>query len=57
MIKIETINERLKKTYSDSNKMIRKVGTQEIYTEAVDLITSTFQYEETNIEIAQEAEL
>ncbi len=51
MIKVEVLNERLKRTYSDSGKVIKKVGTEEFYSEAVDLITSTFEYEETDIDI------
>ena len=36
-------------TFSDQNKMIRKVGTDEIYYEAMDVLE--FEYEETNIDI------
>ncbi len=36
-------------TYSDNNKMIKKVGTDEIYCDAMDV--NEFEYEETNIEI------
>ena len=50
MVKTEILNERLKRTYSDSGKVIKKVGTEEFYSEAVDLITSTFEYEETDID-------
>lgn len=34
--------------FSDSGLMIRKVGTDEKYVEAIDLITNEFKYEETN---------
>ena len=34
--------------YSDSGFMIRKVGTDEKYVEAIDLTTNEFKYEETN---------
>ena len=51
MVKTEILNERLKRTYSDSGKVIKKVGTEEFYSEAVDLITSTFEYEEMDIDI------
>ncbi len=54
MIKTEILNERLKRTFSDNRKVIRKIGTQEEYSEAVDLITATYKYEETDIDIAQE---
>lgn len=58
MVKVEVLNERLKQTYSDSGYMLNKIGTEEFYSEAVDLITSTFEYEETdkNIEKAEEQE-
>ena len=41
----------LTKTYSDDNKYIRKVGTNEVYSEAVDI--KPYEYEETDIEIEQ----
>lgn len=55
MVKVELLNERLKRTYSDSGKQLIKVGTNEIYDIADDLITATYEYEETdkNIEIEQ----
>ncbi len=56
MIVVETLSERLKRTYSDSNKIIRKVGTDEHYTEAIDLISKDYEYEETDIEIEKEKE-
>ena len=34
--------------YSDSGLMIRKVGTDEKYVEAIDLTTNEFKYEETD---------
>lgn len=36
-------------TFSDQNKMIRKVGTDEIYCDAMDVLD--FEYEETNEDI------
>lgn len=36
-------------TYSDQKKMIRKVGTEEYYEEAYDVLV--FEYEETDIDI------
>ena len=39
------------KTYSNTNKYIRKVGTDEIYSEAVDI--KPYEYEETDVEIEQ----
>ena len=56
MIVVETLSERLKRTYSDNNKVIRKVGTDEHYTEAIDLIGKDYEYEETDIEIEKEKE-
>lgn len=41
----------LYRTYSDLNLKIRKVGTDEIYVEAVDVEDATFTYEETDIPI------
>ena len=38
----------LYKTYSDSNLYIQKVGTDEIYAEAVDVESSNFEYVETS---------
>jgi len=50
MIKTEIIN-GFKHTFSDEGFKIRKVGTEEIYDDAMDLLSSTAQYEETDIEI------
>ena len=59
MIKVEnvTINDReFKRTFSDTGHMIRKVGTQEVYAEAVDILSATWQYEETDEMIEKENE-
>ena len=48
MIITETRTDGLIRTYSDTGRRIRKVGTDEIYDEAVDLSTSGYTYEETN---------
>lgn len=37
--------------YSDDNVMIQKVGTDEKYVEAWDLLPCEYEYEETNIKI------
>ena len=50
----EFINDRLRKTYSDTGFMLRKLGTNEIYTEAVDLRESPNMYEETTEKIPEE---
>lgn len=42
-------------TFSDQNKMIRKIGTDEIYYEAFDVLE--FEYEETDIEIEDNQQL
>lgn len=41
----------LYKTYSDNNRYIRKVGTNEEYSEAIDVEGSGYTYEETDKEI------
>lgn len=43
---------KLFRTYSDNNKKIRKVGTDEVYDVAVDL--TELQYEETDEEIVKD---
>ncbi len=42
---------RLYRTYSDKNVHIQKVGTEEIYTEAIDVESAPFVYTETDIPI------
>ena len=59
MIKREFYKERndgvkLYKTYSDENYRIRKVGTDEIYDEAIDIENTSFEYEETTEKIETE---
>ena len=44
----------LYKTYSDQNFMIHKIGTEEIYDEAIDVENATYTYEETDEKIEQE---
>ena len=41
----------LYRTYSDANFKIQKVGTEEIYDEAIDVVDAPFVYEETNVPI------
>lgn len=38
---------KLYRTYSDNNYKIKKVGTEEIYDEAIDVENATYEYEET----------
>lgn len=42
---------KLYRTYSDKNMMIQKNGTEEIYSEAIDVENSGFSYTETEIPI------
>lgn len=44
-------NTALVKTYSDKGVMIRKIGTDEIYSEAIDPKKFNREYEETDIQI------
>lgn len=58
MIKREFYEERkdgikLYRTFSTDNKYIRKVGTDEVYDEAIDIEDSTYQYEEIDKEIEE----
>lgn len=39
------------RTYSDENKYIKKVGTSEEYSEAIDIEGAPYTYEETDREI------
>ena len=59
MIVQETVtinNKQFKHTFSDVNYYIQKEGTEEIYTEAFDVITSEFTYVETDKQIPHEDE-
>ena len=58
MIKREFYKERndgvkLYKTYSDENYRIQKVGTDEIYDEAIDVKSSNYEYIETDEKIEE----
>ena len=52
----QMLDENLILRYSDSGFMIRQIETGDMYAEAVDLVTSTIHYEETDIPIEQEEE-
>lgn len=41
----------LYRSYSDSGVYIRKVGTEEVYSEAVDILSAPYEYEETDMPI------
>lgn len=47
----------LYRTYSDENKYIRKVGTNEEYSEAIDIEGAPYEYEETDKEIEKYEEI
>lgn len=47
----------LYRTYSDKGVQIRKVGTNEIYDEAIDVENAPFVYEETDIVIEDYLEI
>jgi hypothetical protein len=42
------------RTYSDKGVMIRKIGTKEVYDEAIDVENAKFFYEETGEKIERE---
>lgn len=46
----------LYKTYSDNNKYIRRVGTDELYSEAIDIegIGNTYEETDKDIEVVEE---
>ena len=61
MIKIEFYEQRedgvkLYKTYSDANYKIQKVGTNEIYDEAIDIENAGYEYIETTEKIEETKE-
>ena len=51
------IENDLVKTYSDNGMMIRKKGTDELYSEAIDPKRFNREYEETDIPIEQHEEI
>ena len=48
---------KLYKTYSDNNKIIHKIGTDEEYDIAIDVENAPFEYEETDKDIPKIDEL
>ena len=54
MIIQEQIGNDLVKTYSDKGMMIKKIGTDELYSEAIDPQKFNREYEETDIPIDDE---
>lgn len=57
MIIQEQIGNDLVKTYSDKGMMIKKIGTDELYSEAIDPQKFNRKYEETDIPIEQHDEI
>ena len=47
---------RLYRTYSDSNLYIRKVGTDKVYSEAIDIEDAPYVYEEIDMVIEEEGD-
>ena len=45
---------KLYRTYSDEGYLIQKVGTDEIYEEAIDVESASYEYEETTEKISKE---
>ena len=58
MIVREDYGDKFVRTYSDEGYYIRKIGTNEIYVDAIDLKTSSYEYVETDekIEVIPDAE-
>ena len=57
MIKTEIVKfgqKEFKRTYSDKNLIIQKVGTEERYSEAIDILDNEFEYVETNEKVEGE---
>lgn len=48
---VEINNKDFRHTYSDENYYIKKKGTDEIYSDAYDLIEKDYEYEETEDKI------
>lgn len=59
MVKTEkvTINgKEFKKTYSDEGYYIQKKGTEQVYSEAIDIPSANYEYEETDKKIEKQEE-
>ena len=48
---------KLFRTYSDQDLKIKKVGTDEVYSEAIDIENAGFEYEETEIHIQDDTDI
>ena len=49
-------NKEFKRTYSDKGLIIQKVGTDERYSEAIDVLDSEYEYVETDEKVAESYE-
>ena len=47
----------LYRTFSDKNLYIKKIGTDEIYVDAIDVAGSEYTYEETDLQLPTESEI
>lgn len=52
MIKKESYSDGLVRVYSDEGKAIKKVGTEDLYTEAIDYEASNYTYVEVDEPVA-----
>lgn len=48
---------KLYRSVSDKGETIRKVGTDEVYSEAIDIDTAQYTYEETGEKIERQGEI
>ena len=47
----------LYRTFSDKNLYIKKIGTDEIYVDTIDVAGSEYTYEETDLQLPTESEI
>ena len=47
----------LYRTFSDKNLYIKKIGTDEVYVDAIDVAGSEYTYEETDMQLPTETEI
>lgn len=47
----------LYRTFSDKNLYIKKIGTDEVYVDAIDVVGSEYTYEETDMQLPTETEI
>lgn len=59
MVKEEKViinGKEFKKTYSDEGYYIQKKGTEQVYSEAIDIPSAKYEYKETDKKIEQQEE-